>query len=141
MEPTIGQVMAAYAADAVKHAEKVGIRLDFSEQSLTDVDSILWQIAGNDVIKPQSQAEQDHLWTLSKMYGGYLGEVVIRTMGGAWEGQNLPDGSIRVVLRSHGVQMFPPEKIYKRLTEEIYSGVAGYCRALGIIIERQNESK
>ena len=34
--------------------------------------------------------------------------------------------------------MFPLEKVYKRLTEDQFSGVSGYCRVLRLIIERQD---
>jgi hypothetical protein len=35
--------------------------------------------------------------------------------------------------------MFPPDKVYKRLTEELFSNVSGYCRVLRAIINRQRQ--
>jgi hypothetical protein len=137
---TISDVMIAYARDAEHIALRDGIVLDYSEASLMQVDSILQGIAGESVLSPKTPEEEDQIWTWSKLYGGYVGEVVIRNMGGAWETLDNSDGSARVILRCEGVQMFPLEKVYKRLTEDEFSGVSGYCRALRFIIERQNNA-
>lgn len=135
--PTIGDVMAAYAEDAVFHASKLGFALDYSEASLEQLDAVLAKLTENGLLPTTSTEEKTAAWQRSKIYGGYLGEVVIRTMGGAWEMRDLPSGAAQAVLRSQGVQMFPPEKIFKRLTEDEYSGVSGYCRALRLIVERR----
>jgi hypothetical protein len=134
---TITDVMKAYAQDAERLALKEGVTLDYTEKSLEGVDAILNQIAGDDVVPPKTAEEEDRLWTLAKAYGGYLGEVVVRNLGGAWEMGDNPDGTARVILRCQGVQMFPLEKVYKRLAEDQFSGVSGYCRALRAIIARQ----
>ncbi len=138
--PTIGDVMQAYAGDAVVHAREFGFALDYSEASLDRVDSVLSKLTGSGVRLPKSPAEEESLWLISKKYGGYVGQVVISEIGGAWEMQDMPSGGARVVLRSQGVQMFPLEKIFKRLTADEYSGVSGYCRALRVIIERQDKN-
>jgi hypothetical protein len=134
---TIADVMKAYAQDAEHLALKEGVSLDYTEKSLEGVDALLHRIAGDGVVPPKTPKEEEQLWTLAKVYGGYLGEVVIRNLGGAWEMSENPDGSARVILRCQGVQMFPLEKVYKRLAEDEFSGVSGYCRALRAIIARQ----
>lgn len=138
---SINDVMAAYARGAENDARTRGIVLDYSEASLELVDGILNTIAQGAVMTPRSQTEADELWLLSKKYGGYVGEVVIRQMGGEWELQDLPDGGSRVVLRSCDIQGFPPEKIHKRLTQDRFSGVGGYCRALRAIIQNREKSQ
>jgi hypothetical protein len=137
--PTINDVMEAYAKDAEADARKRGITLDYSEPSLAQVDRILEALTPGGVLSPKSPAEEDALWMLSKIYGGYVGQVVIKQMGGQWELQDLPGGASRVVLRCSGIQAFPPEKVYKRLTEDVYSGVGGYCRALRAIVENREK--
>lgn len=136
---TIQDVMAAYARDAVVEASKNGFALDFSEKSLDAVDRILCKITEKGFLTPKSEKEESDVWTLSKRYGGYLGQVVINEVGGDWELIDLKAGAAQVILRSHGVQMFPLEKVYKRLVSDEYSGVSGYCRALRLIIQTQNE--
>ena len=138
-DPTISDVMEAYARDAETDARKRGIALDYSETSLALVDRILETITPDGVLIPKSPAEEDALWILSKIYGGYVGQVVIKQMGGQWELQDLPNGAARVVLCCYGISAFPPEKIYKRLTQDRYSGVAGYCRALRAIVENREK--
>lgn len=137
--PTIRDVMEAYAKDAESDARRRGIALDYSEESLSHVDTILEAMTPDGVLTPKSQAEKDELWLLSKVYGGYVGQVVIKQMGGEWQLQNLPDGASRVVLLCSGVQAFPPEKVFKRLTEERLSGVGGYCRALRAVVANQEK--
>src|SRR5262245_45920866 len=105
--PSISEVMEAYAKDAEVDARERGVALDYSEVSLARVDAILDSIAPEGVLTPHSDAEEDRLWMLSKKYGGYVGQVVIKQLGGQWELQDLPDGSARVVLRCCGIQGFP----------------------------------
>ena len=138
-EITISNVMKAYARDAERLALEQGISLDYTEESLERVDLLLRKIAGDTVLTLRTPEEASQLWALAKIYGGYLGEVVIRNMGGAWELQDNPDGSARVVLQCEGTTMFPPDKIYKRLTEDLFSNLSGYCRALRAIIDLQRQ--
>jgi hypothetical protein len=138
---TISDVMKAYAQDAERHAARQGTILDYTESSLENVDLVLHSIAGDSPLPPKTADDEEQLWTLAKMYGGYVGEVVLRNLGGAWEMHDNPDGSARVILRCQGVQMFPLEKVYKRLAEDPFSGVAGYCRALRAIIARQESDQ
>jgi len=138
-EITISNVMKAYAQDAERLASEQGISLDYTEESLERVDLLLHKITGDTILTPRTPEEAAQLWALAKIYGGYLGEVVIRNMGGAWELQDNPDGSARVVLRCEGVTMFPAEKVYKRLTEDLFSNLSGYCRALRAIIDLQRQ--
>jgi hypothetical protein len=138
---TISDVMRAYAQDAERLASEEGVALDYTEKSLEGVDLLLHRIAGDGVLAPKTPEEEARLWTLAKVYGSYLGEVVLRNLGGAWETCDNPDGSACVTLRCEGVQMFPLEKVYKRLAEDQFSGVSGYCRALRVIIAAQGSEK
>ena len=65
--PTISEVMEAYAKGAEAHASKRGIVLDYSEASLEEVDRILETETSGGVLTPKSPAEEEELWTLSKM--------------------------------------------------------------------------
>lgn len=131
---TIADVMSEYARDAVKHARKFDRKLDYSEQSLLAVDEILWDIAGNGVIEITGPSHEEALWLLSLMYGGYVGEVVIRCMGGSWKLEKLGEGVGRAVLVVDGVTCVPPEKVFKRLTQDVFDAVSDYCRFLRFII-------
>ncbi len=136
----ISKVMKSYSQQAEKMALRGGIVLDYSEKSLEQIDFILNEIAGDGVVSPMVTEQADHIWMLSKIYGAYLGEVVLRVLGGDWEMQANPEGAARVALRCEDVQMFPLEKVHKRLAGDPFSGVSGYCRALRAIIERQGKN-
>ncbi len=99
--PTIHDVMEAYAKDAVSDARKRGTVLDYSEASLAQVDGIFETITANGVLTPKSSAEEEGLWMLSMIYGGYVGQVVIKEMGGEWQLQDLPDGGSYPVSEVH----------------------------------------
>jgi len=129
----ITDVMKAYADDAVRIALNSGFTLDYTEKSLEKVDSILHLVAGDSVAPPKTPEEEDRFWTTAKLFGGYLGEVVIRILGGVWEMRDNQDGTARVILLSQGLEMFPLEKVYKRLAEDQFSNVSGYCRAIRAI--------
>jgi hypothetical protein len=136
---SIKDVMVAYAGEAVVDAQSRGLALDFTEGSLNVLDRLLGHFTKDGLLAPKTNEEESAIWVLSKRYGAYLGQVVIAEVGGAWELHDLPDGSAQVILRSHGVQMFPLEKIYKRLVKDEYSGVSGYCGALRTILQRRSE--
>lgn len=138
-EPSIADVMRGYAADAVAHAKKCGVPLDFTEGSLAEVDGLLARLRGDEVTPPDSPEAEELLWMLAKMYGGYVGEVVLKVLGGAWDIEDLPGGDGRPVIVWNLIRSFPPEKVYKYLTEDPYSGVSGYCRAMRGIAGRQDE--
>jgi len=137
-DPTIRDVMEAYAKDAESDALSRGLVLDYSEESLSHVDAILDALTPDGVITPESKEDEEQLWMFSKVYGGYVGQVVIKQMGGEWQMQDLPSGGARVVLLCSGIQAFPPEKVFKRLTEDPFSRVGGYCRALRAIISNRD---
>jgi len=75
-------LMKAYAQDVERLASEQRILLDDTEESLERVDLLLHKIAGDTVLTPRTPEEASQLWALAKIYGGYLGEVVIRNMSG-----------------------------------------------------------
>jgi hypothetical protein len=134
---TLDDVMKAFAEDAVRLARGHGIVLDFSEPSLEQVDLILYDLARDGVITPQTPQEDEALWLTSQILGGYVGEVVIRTMGGAWETLDHDDGTAEVRLVHEGIVMVPLTTVYRRLTEDQFKPVARYCSTLRAILERR----
>ena len=55
---------------------------------------------------------------MSRVWGGYLGEVVRRRFGGEWTIEKYPAGDFLIVtLNVNGARLFPAMKVYKRLTE------------------------
>jgi hypothetical protein len=132
--PAIADIMRAYAADAVAYAqEHHGLTLDFSERSLDDVDRIV-EARKALVPEPMSKEEEVELWIFSKVCGGYVGETIIRNLGGTWFTQENPNGSTAVKLLAAGqIESSPPVAVWRNLTEPFRS-VATYYRTLQTIL-------
>jgi hypothetical protein len=128
--PTVADMTAAYAQDAVDHAKaKFQTELDFSPESVEQLEGVLDQI--HDTIptgflgKVFRALMKGSVETMSKMYGYYLGEVIRRHAGGAWivteNGVTLTKADARV---------WPTAKVYKRITNGAEDNVAVYFKVL-----------
>src|SRR5215471_9173438 len=120
----IAQIMQAYAEDAVRTARQHHVNLDYSEQSLEEVEGLLGQLHDELENGPHAtgssnaQSTQEGLDEMSRMWGGYLGEVVRRRFGGEWTIEKYPAGDFLIVtLNVNGAKLFPAMKVHKRLTE------------------------
>ena len=133
----IVEIMQEYAEKAVVHARQLGVTLDYSEQSLMDVELILCSLTRHGLFQPDSMSEEerDNLWCLCKAYGGYLGEVMIRHIGAAWHSKDLDDGSFTMELTvRQRLTGSPPERVWKRLTKCEYDTILGYYRGVQHIL-------
>ena len=119
-------MMQSYAEQAVARAREYQIQLDYSEDSLQQVESILDRLhhptAGGPISgsKPGPAAAPADVDTeeLCKMWGGYLGEVVRRRWGGEWVLETYPGGNVlTMALSTPGGTVFPSMKIYRRLSQ------------------------
>lgn len=132
--PTIADVMREYAKGAVAYATRVyGMDLNYSEQSLIDIDAIIAKRIASGLVVPDDlpASEREELWTFCKLLGGYVGEVILRNLGGAWEAQTEDDGSATVSVVVGGIRGSPPEAIWKAHAEESKS-IASYYRTLRV---------
>ena len=116
-------MMQSYAEEAVRMARQFNVELDYTEQSLEQVEQLLGQLHdelqnGNmiDSAAPP-QLDQQNVDEMSRIWGGYLGEVVRRRFGGEWTIEKYPAGDFLIVtLNVNGAKVFPAMKIHKRLT-------------------------
>ena len=116
--PTADDMMKAYAEDAVDYTAKVfGITLDYSSDSVARVEDVAVELH-NTMPRRIFRAlgfgpSKKELDVLSKMLGGYVGEVIRRQKGGTWK--------INDELQAIGLQLnadtwiFPPAKVHKRI--------------------------
>jgi len=135
-KPTVADVMREYAEGAVAYAKRAhGLVLDFSEQSVEEIDRILGSLTSSGLLVPDTMSAQDQeeLWTYCKMLGGYVGEVIIRNLGGAWELKELDEEAASVSLVVNGVHGSPPDAVWKALTEP-YKPIASYYRTLRVTL-------
>ncbi len=135
--PTITDMMQAYAQDAVDLAEeRFGIHLDYSEASIAQVEQILDQFHKS---IPQGFFKKllkrgptpEVVDQVAKMFGGYLGEVIRRHLGGEWtlDSGIDPEPTITLAL-SNASKVFPPGKVYKRLMNGEGDGVPFYYQVI-----------
>lgn len=119
----LAQMMQAYAEQAVAAARQFQVQLDYSEESLQQVESILGRlqepIPGEMRGAASSPAPSDaETEDRCKVWGGYLGEVVRRRWGGEWVLETYPGGNfLTVALSAPGGTVFPSMKIYRRLSQ------------------------
>ena len=118
--------VAAYAYTLVLQVKGAGRELDYSEPSVAVLEELLR------VSDPLLAAENfpDAQRNIVAFYNGcYLGEVIARNLGGAWRfSPNWFDASLVIPFGEGGLQVFPFQKVYRRLTEgrETHDLVAYY---------------
>jgi len=135
----VANVMRAYAEHAVEYAKtRYGIDLDYSEASLAEVDRMMDDRTRGTVIEVDQLTfdEREELWIYCKMIGGYVGEVVIRNLGGTWQAKQIDSGSLAVKLMVGGeIEASPPDAVWRTLTEPFRS-MASYYRGVRAILGR-----
>jgi hypothetical protein len=131
--PTINDMMAAYAEDAVDFARgRFGIPLDYSIASVEQIESVaekLVQARPKGVFAKflRKSPSDEEIQTVCKMLGGYIGEVYRRAKGGDW--------AINQEYQALGILqgetwIFPPAKVSKRLTNGAEDNLWSYFRVL-----------
>lgn len=136
--PSIGDVMAAYAEDAVDYCnEKFSVALDYSELSVKEVETVLAslhdQITRGFIAKlfkkglPPQVIDQ-----LAKMLGGYVGEVMRRNWGGHWKSGSVafPGETVYTLELSGQSDVWPHFKVGKRIVYGPEDNVWHYFQVL-----------
>jgi hypothetical protein len=136
-EPGLAAAMQALALEAVEFARKhFDTDLDFSEASLEAAEAILGQLYDSlPMLDPRPSTGQ--VWQMSKMWGGYVGEVIRRRWGGEWMPEDPPQAGAFATLRIGAVEINPPARVYQRLTNGPPDNVWHYYQVLTGYLERQ----
>jgi hypothetical protein len=119
---SVSAMAGAYAQQAVEIARDFNARLDYSENSLMELESILARLAedmANDIANDASHAgpSSDDLTEMCKLWGSYFGEVIRRRFGGDWTIETYPGKQFATLTLSiAGNKLFPSMKIHRRLT-------------------------
>jgi hypothetical protein len=112
---SVDSMIDAYAQQAVIIAREFNARLDYSEDSLMELEGILSQLA---LDLPQGGPSANELTEMCKMWGCYFGEVVRRRFSGDWSVDTYPGKQFATLtLTVAGNKLFPSMKIHRRLTE------------------------
>jgi hypothetical protein len=128
------EAMEAFSLDAVDYAlTQYGLTLDFTQESLTHVEAIATALHKEmpkgflGKLLKRGPSEQD-LDLMSKMLGGYVGEVIRRQRGGDW--------AISEQFNTLGLKfsddewVFPLAKAYKRLTNGSEDDLAFFYKVI-----------
>jgi len=112
---SVSAMVSSYAERAVQEARASNAQLDYSENSLLEVESILAHLARQ---MAGSSPDAEDVGELCKMWGSYLGEVVRRRFGGEWSIETYPGKQFATLTLSVGAnKLFPTMKVHRRLTQ------------------------
>lgn len=110
---SVSAMATSYAEQAVLIAREFNARLDYSENSLMELEGIVAQLA----LDLPNGAPSDELTEMCKMWGSYFGEVVRRRFGGDWSIDTYPGKQFATLtLTVAGNKLFPSMKVHRRLT-------------------------
>jgi len=133
-------LMQEYSGVAVNVAWKeFGVRLDYSEATLSDVDMVMENRTRGGLFYHNSTSADvlDEVWRMSLVWGGYVGEVIRLNLGGTWHARPNQTGTIRPMMRVATLEGSPVEKVYKRLTESEANSISNYYWGLKRILEQK----
>jgi hypothetical protein len=129
----IAQMMQAYAEQAVSAAREMNITLDYGEDSVHHLERILSQLYEDRPVflgkaaPGEEDPAQQQIDSMSRIWGGYFGEVIRRCWGGEWTLETYPGTVAPVVtLEVDGAKIFPAMKVYRRLTNGTNDDVAKF---------------
>lgn len=123
---------SAYAEKAVQKAREFNVHLDYSEDSLLEVEAVLSQLRDN----LSGAGEADDLAEICKTWGSYFGEVVRRRFGGEWSIETYPGKQFATLTLSVGAnKLFPTMKVHRRLTHGAADNVWLFYEAVKIKLD------
>ncbi|MFM0649259.1 hypothetical protein PQR14_33490 [Paraburkholderia bryophila] len=83
-DPKIQKTAEAYSLDAVDFsAKQFGIKLDWSDASIANVEKALAQMSSS-YVNTSPRPTDEQVMSFAKGYGSYVGEVYRRNHGGEW---------------------------------------------------------
>lgn len=131
---SLDSMIHSYAQQAVSLAHEFHARLDFSENSVMEVETILARLSRE---MPQSKPSSDDVSEICKIWGSYLGEVVRRRFGGDWSIETYPGKQFATLtLTVNGNKLFPSMKVHRRLTEGETDSVWAFYKMVKTKLEK-----
>lgn len=139
----VNDMMEAYAQDAVDYAAHLKRVLDFSEKSIEQVEELcilLYNAIPRGFFKKliRKAPSEETIIQMSKMLGGYVGEVLIKNYGGSWDIENFMNQGETIVLTIEDIKIFPVGKVYKRLKNGPEDNVAHFYSHMTRELKKSN---
>src|SRR5215468_2641312 len=130
---SVDAMVTSYAEQAVQRARECNAQLDFSENSVMEVETILAQLTRQ--MADAKQSAED-VGELCKVWGSYLGEVVRRRFGGEWSIETYPGKQFATLTLSvGGNKLFPTMKVHRRLTQGADDSVWSFYKMVKLKLE------
>lgn len=112
---------------AIEYANEFNKKLDYSENSIADLEEILdWYSKDIAISKPT----ENQIWSMSIIFGSYLGETLLKNgfskNGFEWGKES--SSSIPLLIRKDGSYLTPNDKVYKRLVNGSEDSVVSFYR-------------
>ena len=126
----IQKVAEAYSLDAVDFsAKKFGIKLDWSDASIADVEKALAQMSSW-YVSTNPKPTDEQVMAFAKAYGSYVGEVYRRNHGGEWGMVTLGVSRFPGLRTTSGSSFWPWGRVFNRITKGAEDNIADYYAAL-----------
>jgi len=112
---------------AIEYANEFNKKLDYSENSIADLEEILnWY--SNDIAI--SKPTENQIWSMAVIFGSYLGETLLRNglsqKGFVWGKED--SSNVPLLIKGDGSYLTPNDKVYKRLVNGSGDSVVSFCR-------------
>jgi hypothetical protein len=112
-DDSVASIVEAFALDAIDVArDNFEVKLDWSEKSIKKVEDILDRLHKS--LKKASPTD-DSIWTFSKIFGSYIGEVYCRNHKASWGMVTLNDESFPGLEGSNKALFWPWSKVFNRI--------------------------
>jgi hypothetical protein len=121
----VATAMAKMAQGAVPLAARLGFTLDFSVESVESLEQYVMELH-DFFLTPECTWTEQMKWSAALTLGGYLGEVIRRVHGGAWQAGTINNPQLVI----GQVEITPPEKVMKHLMNGIGDHLGHYYRTI-----------
>ena len=128
----IAESIDHYCSTAIAYAQSFGKRLDYSDDSIDDVEEIL-DFYHQELVRTEEKPTQNQIWSMAVVWGAYLGEVMRRKMGEPC-GWMFEDGEFH--LEAAGAKAYPMGKAYKRIVNGPEDSVVSFFDIIGFHMKR-----
>lgn len=131
------EVAVAMAEWIAKALNSSGYKADFSPQSLWEIDRFVEENSKDGQPIPGGLLGESFGARIFAL-GAYIGEVIIRSIGGEWRGDDEdPKGEINIeVILKDGSIIWPVQRVMKRVRNGSEDCIGVYGHALGLPIKR-----
>lgn len=112
---------------AIEYANEFNKKLDYSENSIIDLEEILdWYSKDISISKPT----ENQIWSMSIIFGSYLGEMLLRNglsqKGFIWGKE--ASSNVPLLIKDDGTYLTPNDKVFKRLVNGSEDSVVSFYR-------------